>query len=570
MAVKPLISTLVANQLPDFIQVDFPKFIAFLQAYYRFLELNDKRDFTDLRSIDTTLDAFIGTIKSELDTNGLNYQRSTEQILLKNIKQLYLAKGSEESYKLLFRLLFNKEVSLYYPNDAILRASDGKWQQDRSILVESKSGDVYTLVGKQIQINSNNNKILSFVERVRVTAFPNIYEVFLEKNFYGTIVVGSTILQGTFTGIVRPSLVSYSVYYGGRKFKVGQLFNIKSISGSGLKVKVKRVDSTGAILKLEILSFGFGYLDDIYQTLNPQLNSVNVYSPFSDSLLGSIDSGVVTKPDYLDYSYVDATYVGTVQTEFYHDSSTSTGNNLDEAIIQFKLGALCVYPGYYNGNDGFLSDSIKLQDSYFYQAYSYVIQIDEKLNSYKTIVKNYLHPAGMKLFGEYQINNKFVINTALRFILNFYRVVIDDLILTRDDAFLLFTKILSETLTLADAQTIVFTKALSDSFTVPDAQFLSFTSSQNDTITTSDIISLIGNFARAFVDAAISDDSNILFSTTKAFDDSVTAVDLIGFNYAKYFNDFITPADSGGNLYFNYYTDANYWAPDYTTGSTAF
>ena len=65
------------------------------------------------------------------------------------------------------------------------------------------------------------------------------------------------------------------------------------------------------------------------------------------------------------------------------------------------------YQGFYASNDGFLDDTIVLQDSYRYQKFSYLVTIDEKLESYKSLIKSYLHPAGTMLFGEYQIQNEY-------------------------------------------------------------------------------------------------------------------------------------------------------------------
>jgi hypothetical protein len=84
------------------------------------------------------------------------------------------------------------------------------------------------------------------------------------------------------------------------------------------------------------------------------------------------------------------------------------------AILDVTVGALAKYPGYFSTNDGFLNDSVKIQDSYYYQAYSYVLKIDERLESYKSIVKTLIHPSGLALFGEYDIRNEFDINVSLQ------------------------------------------------------------------------------------------------------------------------------------------------------------
>ena len=59
--------------------------------------------------------------------------------------------------------------------------------------------------------------------------------------------------------------------------------------------------------------------------------------------------------------------------------------------------------GYLNA-DGFVSESSKkIQDSRFYQDFSYVVQVGQSIDQYKDAVKKLLHPIGLALFGEVQI-----------------------------------------------------------------------------------------------------------------------------------------------------------------------
>jgi hypothetical protein len=66
---KPKISSLVASQLPEFIREDYPTFVAFLQAYYEYLETTQADLFT-IRDIDKTLDSFIEFFKDEVAPNS--------------------------------------------------------------------------------------------------------------------------------------------------------------------------------------------------------------------------------------------------------------------------------------------------------------------------------------------------------------------------------------------------------------------------------------------------------------------------------------------------------------------
>ncbi len=109
--------------------------------------------------IDDTIDsffnqfkeAFLRTIPRDL-TSGVD-----ERNLLKNIKDLYRAKGQRKGHELFFRILLNEDVSLSYPKDDMLRVSAGNWSEeqilrvtklDDTILMENASasaGDIFIL-----------------------------------------------------------------------------------------------------------------------------------------------------------------------------------------------------------------------------------------------------------------------------------------------------------------------------------------------------------------------------------------------------------------------------------------
>ena len=57
---------------------------------------------------------------------------------------LYLSKGSESSFKFLFRLLFGQELDIKYPKNEILRASDGKWEIENALKVSNDISSIHT------------------------------------------------------------------------------------------------------------------------------------------------------------------------------------------------------------------------------------------------------------------------------------------------------------------------------------------------------------------------------------------------------------------------------------------
>src|SRR6056300_248884 len=123
----------VSRHLPEFVREDYPTFVAFVEAYYEYMK-GQGVDFEEIRDIDTTLEDFVQYFKKQL-ANNLPVVIQDERILLQHIKDQYLAKGSQGSYKLLFRLLFGKNVELTFPGDSMLIPSDGKWNQEISVFV---------------------------------------------------------------------------------------------------------------------------------------------------------------------------------------------------------------------------------------------------------------------------------------------------------------------------------------------------------------------------------------------------------------------------------------------------
>lgn len=132
------ISNLVESQVPDFVRADHPNFVAFLEAYYEYLEqdvanLEDGRAIERLKNlqnyfdIDKTLDDFA----DYLYNHYLHYlpkdMLADKKLVIKHVQDFYKARGTEKSYRFLMNILYDKPIDFYYPKIDILRASDGKW-----------------------------------------------------------------------------------------------------------------------------------------------------------------------------------------------------------------------------------------------------------------------------------------------------------------------------------------------------------------------------------------------------------------------------------------------------------
>ena len=150
-------SLLVNRQVPEFVREEYPLFITFLEAYYEYLEtkqgtqINDlttkAKDLKYLSDVDLSIEDFESNFFNSYATLIPKDVEVDKAFLIKNVLPLYLAKGSESAFKLLFRMLFNDEVDIILPKNNVLRASDGKWIIDNVLRIETDIRSLYTANG---------------------------------------------------------------------------------------------------------------------------------------------------------------------------------------------------------------------------------------------------------------------------------------------------------------------------------------------------------------------------------------------------------------------------------------
>ena len=175
-------SLLVNRQVPEFVREEHPVFVSFLEAYYEFLETKQGTQYNDLTkrakdirnisdvddSIEEFEEAFFNMYAS-LVPRDVSVDKAT---LIKNVLPLYLSKGSEKSFKLLFRMLFGNELTLTYPRSEVLRASDGKWLIEKFLKVSDEAYTLYTGNGTKTEFllpNVTNSDITVYINDVLQT-----------------------------------------------------------------------------------------------------------------------------------------------------------------------------------------------------------------------------------------------------------------------------------------------------------------------------------------------------------------------------------------------------------------
>lgn len=201
-----IISAIVTNQLPEYVNESYPNFVAFVEAYYEYLEqegklINNINNFTNYLDIDyvveNNISGFIQSFENKylkgIPTNILVDKAK----LLKHIRTFYNSRGTSKSFQFLFRILFNETIDIIYSTETlVLKASAGQWYQPTVIRINPSS--TLTIIGN-LPVLSGSLLGLTFV---------------LSKSFLGNNIVLPTNFFNSNTGIMGESLVLGNSYLG--------------------------------------------------------------------------------------------------------------------------------------------------------------------------------------------------------------------------------------------------------------------------------------------------------------------------------------------------------------------
>jgi hypothetical protein len=434
---KEKISSLVNSQFPEFIRSDYTTFVAFVEAYYKFLEqdqgaqeiIQNARSYSD---IDLTIESFVQYFLNQYAKDIPQSVLINKPLLVKRIRDIYESKGAELSYKLLFQILFDSSVSINYPFENVLIASDGRWEDSISVRVELTGGSVDDIANRYLKLEKNNRVYTTAVLRVKFLS-GSLYEIFFDHNTLppfldGDVVSVSSSSAVIFTGVVKSTTNAYSILSPGTGFRRGQIFTVNVAGSVDTLVQVLGVNGTGGITRLKFLNYGYNFTEDVEVNLNADLSIATITQAKSSKTLGFIEDfsmylgTTATNPDrYFDTNYVlDVTpftgslLVSSTLNTSYPAGSDVVDNSANIATILFKVGAVGRYPGSYTSNKGFLSEpDIRLQDDKLYQPFAYQTITDVDIGKFYDIVKKLIHPAGQQLYNNRTLTNSFDVSSNI-------------------------------------------------------------------------------------------------------------------------------------------------------------
>ena len=322
------ISPFIPGQIPAFYNDDYPNFVAFIKAYYEWLEQSNltdvysgavgkARSLSDYMDIDRTESQFLVHFKkqylSQLPLNTLSDQR----LLTKHILELYRTKGTPRAYELLFRMLFNESIQLVIPNNFIFRTSNAKWNVPQYIEV-SDHPYLDSLIGKGI-VNSSRtaravveNYTIKHVKgrKVNILYLSSVKGEFkYNEKIYSDIAVdsnGNPLVTFNNGPRIIGSLSHVAVENGGYNFNIGDTLSINSGDING-KARVVSTRNENGKVNFNLIDGGFGFTTNAQVTVLPtfDLDITNLIGGFN---VGDTITDTTTTSNGI-VSFANSTYV---------------------------------------------------------------------------------------------------------------------------------------------------------------------------------------------------------------------------------------------------------------------
>lgn len=352
--------------IPEFVHQYHPRFAQFLESYFEFISetrlysageyVGPYEIIANLlynNDVDLCYEEYLRYTKNKIavdypvdrrvfeNTYRPNKPVEERKHLLKLLFDFYKRKGTQVSVAFLFRSVFDETADVYIPKTDILSASAGKWYMPTYIRFSGTNTGTDFTAYEGAGILSNRSKARSWLTVASSVPY-QLIELAAQVDYTGWRLYGDT---------------------SGASAKIHL---IKDVSGT----------TYNSITEYEG-EFQVG-------------ENVTVVSPRGDTVATAINSITTTTENWVAISDGSGFELG--------DSikiRLSDGTEIDTTITETEKAI-----EKWLDDSGFISSRKKIQDSYYYQNFSYEIRSQLGASSYTIPVQDNIHPAGMKQFSK--------------------------------------------------------------------------------------------------------------------------------------------------------------------------
>lgn len=153
--------------------------------------------------------------------------------------------------------------------------------------------------------------------------------------------------------------------------------DVPSSLGNGASAVVDLVSETGEIISVTLLNGGKNY-----EQPSAVVRSINGAGAVLEVVGANTGMDKISPVDFP-----------------HHPTGVDLYVDVPTGSVDIVYGQLITKEGYWKNTDGQLDSDKRLQDSYYYQDFSYDVRTSRAIADYESFVKESLHPAGYKMFG---------------------------------------------------------------------------------------------------------------------------------------------------------------------------
>lgn len=436
----------VDSLVPSDLRQPAEALIDLLEDYYSHINevgqpSGEINSMVEARDIDVTKAAYLDLIQKEIASVIPKNIVANRVNLYKNLARYYNVRGSKESIELFFKIIFQDNAEVYFPRKDMLIASDGVWLGNVQRPVYSTPplfGVIGNGTGAKATVTTANGAIRRITVSDGGTLYPcptasitgdgsnAVLEVYVAGGSIRAITVvnggsgyttASVVITGTNTTlatataeIVAGEISSVTVTSSGAGYDSPTV----TITGNGTGATALAYCAGGVIEHVQMLTYGSGYSTASIAFGGATGSGAVAAATFVDGAITQVNptsygSGYTIAKVALNGIIADDSAPGSTYAQIVPNIERS---GVDSGEIQSYRIADCgqgytiagnflgYSTGTYNESRGFLSDNIKLQDSYFYQKFSYVIRTGNNFDTWSDTFNKLVHPAGMIFFGE--------------------------------------------------------------------------------------------------------------------------------------------------------------------------
>ena len=300
-------------------------------------------------------------------------------------------------------------------NNAYLSMEDGSnlfLEQSGMVLTEKSSldyalaagtsqdftGDIIMEDGKQL-LREDADVFFTTLEQTVGEADHLVFEdgnqIILEPQTFVDLSVSSERGEITKVGIIN----------SGNGFLKTPIISVSTTGGSGAELYALSTKSPmiGAVGDVAVTNFGLNYTTTPTAEFNKNFIIKDYSGDFAKGDTLTSHSGTVVNFD----STRNLLKVKTTVTLDEGDTlttvtgATATVVQSNSATGDVEIGTIGTTVGAFQSDRGKVSvESMKVQDSLYYQDYSYVVRVGQSINEWRDSIRRSVHPAGWNVFGE--------------------------------------------------------------------------------------------------------------------------------------------------------------------------